>query len=70
MPSPRHSGRGSSFWRSGWVLCILAFLATVSYLVMPSVLLGDAYEPKLQGKRERSLNGEGNEGKRGVQGEN
>jgi len=69
-PSPRHSGRASNtFWRSGWVLCLLALLATASYLAMPSMLLADANEPAIQAIGERSLNGEAKEGNLGQQGE-
>lgn len=69
-PSPRHSGRAStSFWRSGWILCILALLATASYLAMPSMLVVDSYEPRVQDIGELALNGEAKEGKIAVQGE-
>jgi hypothetical protein len=68
-PRSRYSGSANSFWRSGWVLCLLTLLATASYLAVPSMLLGDTYEPTLQGRGELSLNGEAKKGKIAVQGE-
>lgn len=69
-PSPRQFSRGNnSFWRSGWMFAFLGLLATASYLAMPSMLLGDAFEPKIQGRGDRSLTGESIEGEIAVQGE-
>jgi hypothetical protein len=68
MPSPRHR-TNRSFWRSGYVLCFITFLAAVSYFAMPSMLLGDAYEPTIQVKGENRLNGESIPSANAVQGE-